>query len=75
MWVNAGGIQMLVIDSREKSKLAKLVMQKAKAMQIQFETKWLEIGDYVYDDICFEAKSTTDFFGLSNEKKIMDEIR
>ena len=54
---------MLVIDSREKSKLAKLVMQKAKGLNIQYEQRWIEIGDYVYDDVCFEAKSTTDFLG------------
>ena len=47
---------MLVIDSRENSKLSKLVVQKAKALKIQHEVKWLEIGDYVFDDVCFEAK-------------------
>ena len=52
---------MLVIDSRENSKLSKLVMQKAKAIQVPCEKRWIEIGDYVYDDVCFEAKSTTDF--------------
>ena len=74
MWVNAGGIQMLVIDSREKSKLAKLVMQKAKAMQIPTETKWLEIGDYVFDDVCFEAKSTTDFLGSVMSKRLWTQL-
>ena len=54
---------MLIIDSRENSKLSKLVMQKAKAIQLPCEKRWIEIGDYVYDDVCFEAKSTTDFLG------------
>ena len=66
---------MLIIDSRENSKLSKLVMQKAKALKIPNEKKWIEIGDYVYDDVCFEAKSATDFFRFCNVKKIMDSIR
>ena len=60
---NVGGIQVLIIDSREKSKLAELVMKKAKALFIPHEKKWIEIGDYDYDDVCFEAKSTIDFIG------------
>ena len=46
---------MLIIDSREKegSKLVKLVESKAKALNIQTEKKWLEIGDYVFDDVLF----------------------
>ena len=55
---------MLIIDSREKSKLFKLVVSKAKALNIPYEQKWIEIGDYVFDDVCFEAKSATLFFDL-----------
>ena len=65
---------MLVIDSREKSKLAELVMQKAKALNIQHEKRWIEIGDYVYDDVCFEAKSTTDFLGSVLSKRLWTQI-
>tara|TARA_R110001592_G_scaffold302364_1_gene574277 strand:- start:3218 stop:3907 length:690 start_codon:yes stop_codon:yes gene_type:complete len=65
---------MLVIDSREKSKLAKLVMQKAKALNIQHEKRWIEIGDYVYDDVCFEAKSTTDFLGSVLSKRLWTQV-
>jgi ERCC4-type nuclease len=72
--VNVGGITMLVIDSREKSKLAKLVMQKAKGLNIQHEQRWIEIGDYVYDDVCFEAKSTTDFLGSVMSKRLWTQI-
>lgn len=72
--VNVGGITMLVIDSREKSKLAKLVMQKAKGLNIQYEQRWIEIGDYVYDDVCFEAKSTTDFLGSVISKRLWTQI-
>jgi ERCC4-type nuclease len=67
---------MLIIDSREKegSKLVKLVESKAKALNIQTEKKWLEIGDYVFDDVCFEAKSTTDFLGSVISKRLWTQI-
>tara|TARA_R110000744_G_scaffold214717_3_gene333533 strand:- start:2611 stop:3300 length:690 start_codon:yes stop_codon:yes gene_type:complete len=65
---------MLVIDSRENSKLSKLVMQKAKAIQVPCEKRWIEIGDYVYDDVCFEAKSTTDFLGSVMSKRMWTQL-
>ncbi len=65
---------MLVIDSREKSKLAKLVMQKARGLNIQYEQRWIEIGDYVYDDVCFEAKSATDFLGSVMSKRLWTQL-
>lgn len=64
----------LVIDSREKSKLADLVMKKAKTLKIPFEQKWIEIGDYIYDDVCFEAKSTTDFLGSVMSKRLWTQL-
>ncbi len=56
---------MLVIDSREKegSKLVGLVESDAKHLGITTEKKWIEVGDYVYEDMCFEAKYTIDFLG------------
>ena len=74
MLENAGGIQMLVIDSREKSLLANLVMEKAKAMHIKTEVRWLEIGDHVFDDVCFEAKSATDFLGSVMSKRLWTQL-
>ena len=65
---------MLIIDSREKSKLAKLVMQKAKALSIKYEQRWIEIGDYVFDDVCFEAKSATDFLGSVLSKRMWTQL-
>ena len=65
---------MLVIDSREKSNLAELVMKKAKALNIPHEKKWIEIGDYVYDDVCFEAKSTIDFLGSVLSKRLWTQL-
>jgi len=65
---------MLVIDSREKSKLAKLVIQKAKALSIKYEQRWIEIGDYVFDDVCFEAKSATDFLGSVLSKRMWTQL-
>jgi len=67
---------MLIIDSREKegSKLVKLVESKARSLNIQTEKKWIEIGDYVFDDVCFEAKSTTDFLGSVISKRLWTQI-
>ncbi len=67
---------MLVIDSREKegSRLVKLVEQKAKSLNIKTEKKWIEIGDYVFDDVCFEAKSTIDFLGSVMSKRIWTQL-
>jgi len=72
--VNVGGITMLIIDSRENSRLSKLVMQKAHALQIKHEKRWIEIGDYVYDDVCFEAKSATDFLGSVMSKRLWTQL-
>jgi ERCC4-type nuclease len=67
---------MLVIDSREKkgSLLVDLVESKAKSLNIKTEKKWLEIGDYVFDDVCFEAKSVVDFIGSVMSKRIWTQI-
>jgi ERCC4-type nuclease len=65
---------MLTIDSRENSKLSKLVIQKATALKIPNEKKWIEIGDYVYDDVCFEAKSAVDFLGSVMSKRLWTQL-
>tara|TARA_R110000737_G_scaffold286107_1_gene292639 strand:- start:827 stop:1522 length:696 start_codon:yes stop_codon:yes gene_type:complete len=67
---------MLVIDSRERagSKLVGLVEAKAQSMNIPFEKKWIEVGDYVYDDVCFEAKSAIDFLGSVMSKRLWTQI-
>ena len=64
---------MLIIDSREKegSRLVKLVEGKARKLNIKTEKKWLEIGDYVYDNVCFEAKSVEDFIGSVMSKRTL----
>ena len=65
---------MLIVDSRENSKLSELVLKKAHALNIQTEKKWLEIGDYVYDDVCFEAKSAVDFLGSVLSKRLWTQL-
>ena len=65
---------MLIIDSRENSKLSELVEKKAKALSIPHEKKWVEIGDYIYDDVCFEAKSAVDFLGSVMSKRLWTQI-
>ena len=65
---------MLIIDSRENSKLSELVEKKSKALSIPFERKWIEIGDYAYDDVCFEAKSIVDFIGSVISKRLWTQL-
>ncbi len=67
---------MLVIDSREKkgSKLVELVESEALKMKIPYEKKWIEIGDYVYDDVCFEAKSAHDFINSVMSKRMWTQL-
>jgi len=67
---------MLIIDSREKegSKLVRLVEQKARFLNIKTKKEWIEIGDYVFNNVCFEAKSTTDFLGSVLSKRMWTQI-
>ncbi|BCV03156.1 MAG: hypothetical protein CM15mV62_250 [uncultured marine virus] len=43
-------------------------------VNIPHEKKWIEIGDYVYDDVCFEAKSTIDFLGSVLSKRLWTQL-
>ena len=64
----------LIIDSRENSTLGKLIERKANKMGIQTEKKWLEVGDYVIGDVCFEAKSAVDFMqSILNKRRVLNE--
>jgi ERCC4-type nuclease len=67
---------MLTIDSRERkgSKLVDLVIEKADSLGIPNEKKWIEVGDYVFDDVCFEAKSCLDFIQSVLNKRIWTQI-
>jgi len=64
----------LVIDSREDSELSAFVIDKATTMNIQFEKEWLEIGDYVFNDVCFEAKSAFDFLQSILNKRLWNQL-
>jgi ERCC4-type nuclease len=64
----------LQIDSREKSPLAELVMKEATKLNLPYEKAWLEIGDYIYDDVCFEAKSSFDFLMSVMNKRLWNQI-
>lgn len=67
---------VLIIDSRERSgsKLVDLVKSKAKKYALPMEQKWIEIGDYTFNDICFEAKSAVDFIGSVMSKRIWNQL-
>ena len=65
---------MLMIDSRENSKLAELIEKKANRMNIQNKKQWLEVGDYVIGDVCFEAKSAMDFLNSVISRRIWTQV-
>lgn len=65
---------MIIIDSREDSKLSGAVIRIAKANKIDTEKKWLEIGDYIIGDCCIEAKSTADFLQSVRNKRIFNQL-
>ena len=70
-----GDLKMkLIIDSRENSKLAKLIENKANKMGIENEKKWLEVGDYIIGTVCFEAKSAVDFLQSVLNKRLWTQV-
>lgn len=64
----------LIIDSRENSQLYEYVESEAHRLMIITEKQWLEIGDYVFNDVCFEAKSSFDFLQSVINKRIWNQI-
>ena len=64
----------LIIDSREKSILTDLVIEKAKSLNIQTTKQWIEVGDYVIGDVCFEAKSSLDFLGSVMSRRLWTQL-
>ena len=64
----------LIIDSRENSTLARLIEVQANKMGIENEKRWLEVGDYVIGNVCFEAKSAVDFMQSIINKRIWTQI-
>ena len=65
---------MLTIDSREKSNLSKMVEKTATKLNLPFERQWIEVGDYVAGNMCFEAKSTHDFLSSLISKRMWTQI-
>ena len=64
----------LYIDSREHSALTDKVIETCISMNIPYEKKWLEIGDYVFGNVCFEAKSSIDFLQSVINKRLWSQL-
>ena len=64
----------LTIDSREKSILTDLVIEKAKSLNVETTKQWIEVGDYVIGDVCFEAKSSFDFLASVMTKRLWTQL-
>tara|TARA_R110000824_G_scaffold127475_2_gene287674 strand:+ start:3985 stop:4680 length:696 start_codon:yes stop_codon:yes gene_type:complete len=64
----------LIIDSRELSALSEAVEKKASKMNIVAKKQWIEVGDYVIGNTCFEAKSTHDFLSSVVTKRLWTQL-
>tara|TARA_Y100000401_G_scaffold47814_1_gene36958 strand:+ start:357 stop:1052 length:696 start_codon:yes stop_codon:yes gene_type:complete len=64
----------LIIDSREKSILTDLVIEKAEKLNVETTKQWIEVGDYVVGDVCFEAKSSLDFISSVMTKRLWTQL-
>jgi ERCC4-type nuclease len=51
-----------------------LVEVKAKKKNISLVKKRLEVGDYIINDVCFEAKSSHDFMASIMNKRIWTQL-
>ena len=67
-------VQKLIIDSRESSNLYEYVESEAHRLVIMTEKQWLDVGDYAFDDVCFEAKSTIDFLQSVINKRLWNQV-
>jgi len=64
----------MIIDSRENSKLSNNVIMLANKARVEVERKFIEVGDYINNDICIEAKSVSDFYYSVKEKRMFNQI-
>jgi ERCC4-type nuclease len=46
----------------------------AENLNIKTEKKWLEVGDYVVGNVCFEAKSAQDFLQSVINKRLWNQL-
>ena len=67
-------MDVLKIDTREESELSKLVEDYCRDMNIPHEKEWLDIGDYTFADVCFEAKSSFDFLSSVINKRLWNQL-
>ena len=64
----------LVIDSRENSEFYNDVIKECIKLNIMNEKQCLEIGDYVFNDVFFEAKSSIDFFQSVINRRLWNQL-
>jgi|TARA_R100001463_G_scaffold42066_12_gene88429 Fanconi anemia group M protein len=67
-------MEVLRIDSRENSELTKHVIENCSQMNIPYEKQWLDVGDYVFANVCIEAKSSFDFLQSIINKRLWNQI-
>nr|MDB4346202.1 helix-hairpin-helix domain-containing protein [bacterium] len=67
-------MEVLKIDSRENSELTKHVITNCEMLNIPYEKMWLDVGDYTFANVCFEAKSSFDFLQSVINKRLWNQI-
>lgn len=64
----------MIIDSRENSSLSEEVITCCELVGIEYEKKFIEVGDYTFGDVVIEAKSMADFLASVRNKRIFNQI-
>ena len=64
----------MIIDSRENSSLSEEVITCCELAGIDYEKKFIEVGDYTFGDVVIEAKSMADFLASVRNKRIFNQI-
>jgi len=64
----------MIIDSRESSVLCANVEYFAGMARVPVERMFIEVGDYVGNEICIEAKSVNDFYYSVKAKRMFNQI-
>ena len=67
-------VNKLKIDSREHSELAEMVINNCRQLNVPYEKEWLDIGDYTFADVCFEAKTAFDFLQSVINKRLWNQL-
>lgn len=61
---------MLQVDSREPQQ----IFDKLDKKEVEYEKKYLPVGDFVYNNIAFERKEIKDFLGSIMDSRVFEQV-